>query len=152
MIDKTTVAVNNSEISPINKSNKYRLTFITGQATQLEPKSFPNKLLVSFDFVEEMFSEKFRAATQRPVEANYNVMDTDYQNYAIVMNCRDFGFFTIEMGWILSRKQEFRGTKLFQTVQEKARKNFGFNIENAISTGQDPDNCEFDEVQYYSRE
>ena len=30
-----------------------------------------------------MFSERFRAATQRPVEANYNVMDTDYQNYAI---------------------------------------------------------------------
>ena len=48
-----------------------------------QPKSYPNKLLVSFDFVEEMFSEKFRAATQRPVEANYNVMDTDYQNYAI---------------------------------------------------------------------
>ena len=68
------------------------------------------------------------------------------------MNCRDFGFFTIEMGWILSREQEFRGTKLFKTVQEKSRKNFGFNTENAISTGQDPENCEFDEVQYYNKE
>ena len=99
-------------------------------------------------------------------KSNYNVMDTDFNNYSIgkiilklfqtlyllrllVMNCRDYGFFTVEMGWILSRKQEFRATKQFKQIRDKAQKKFGFRVENAILSKQDPDDCEFDMVKYY---
>merc|ERR1712130_695280 len=152
-IDATTVSVNNTEISPIymnrdTNQTQHQLTYILGKAKQTDPKKFPNKLNVSFDFGTKPMEDQFRKFF-KDRKSNYNVMDTDFNNYSIVMNCRDYGFFTVEMGWILSRKQEFRATKQFKQIRDKAQKKFGFRVENAILSKQDPDDCEFDMVKYY---
>jgi hypothetical protein len=72
--------VNNTQIQRIKNSDEWKLSGAIGEAKQVKPDSFPNKLSVSFDignkFVEwaiDLFSP----------EANYNVMATNYDDYAI---------------------------------------------------------------------
>ena len=48
------------------------------------------------------------------------------------MNCYEVGGFTVELGWILSRDQDFRSTKAYPKIVKKAVTNFRFKTENAI--------------------
>ena len=65
------------------------------------------------------------------------------------MNCRDNGRFTIEEGWILSKNQGFRKTKQFQEVMEKAINLFYFKTEKTIEAAQEPEDCDYDYIEYY---
>ena len=49
----------------------------------------------------------FTGRTPSPTErANYQILDTDYDSYAIVYDCRDYGFFSFDYLWILAREPE----------------------------------------------
>ena len=67
--------MNNTSIEPESGSDLWYLSWILGKAEQVSPDTHPNKLLVSFNF------NPARAVRDR--RANYNVMDTDYENYTI---------------------------------------------------------------------
>merc|ERR1712227_1190102 len=110
--DATSVTVNNTAIEPERGSDLWYLSWILGKAEQVSPDTHPNKLLVSFNF------NPARALRDR--RSNYNVMDTDYENYTIVMDCveiRHVG--SVEFGWILSRDQKFRESEMFSQVHKK---------------------------------
>merc|ERR1712168_173619 len=79
-VDDITVSVNNSEIQPAKKG-KMKRTFITGEAYQTEPESFPNKIHVGFEFnnkVANFFYNLFSGGGD-----NYWVMETDYNKYSL---------------------------------------------------------------------
>merc|ERR1712228_1142083 len=99
---------------------------------QVDPLNFPNKLQVEFEFsVPEMRQQN--TASQA---GNYHVMETDYEDYSIVMNCMQGKSFTIEFGWILSKNQQFRETTKYQDVLRTAVEKFGFKTEQAIEAEQ----------------
>lgn len=134
----TTVEVNNTQIVPIKRSDKWRLQWGLGEAEQLMPDTFPNKLYVSFD--------SFTKNYLRWLGPNYNVMDTDYDNYTVVMGCMGFWFFKIEFGWILGR-QDIRNTELYNEVLERAINDFGFKTKGTIEPPQV--DCTYDFVNEY---
>ena len=39
-----------------------------------------------------------------PVDGDYEILDTDYDSYAVVYSCSQFLFFKYELGWILTRE------------------------------------------------
>merc|ERR1712154_5198 len=132
--DETSVTVNNTGIEP--DGDLWYLSWILGQAEQTEPETHPNKLYVSFNF------NPARAARR----SNYNVMETDYENYSIVWSCRDNGSFTTEYVWILSRDQQFRETEMFQKVLQIAVEKYGLQTEKVIMPIHD--DCTYDYVKY----
>jgi len=131
--------VNNTSIEPESGSDLWYLSWILGKAEQVSPDTHPNKLLVSFNF------NPARAVRDR--RSNYNVMDTDYENYTIVMDCVEIGQVgSVEFGWILSRDQQFRESEMFAQVHQKAIEQFGFKTENTIQASQD--DCTYDYIKY----
>jgi len=140
LIDQITVSVNNSNVVPA-ENGEFSHEVLLGEAYQVEPETFPNKLYVSWYKDQKEASAKTGSAR---AEANYNVMDTDYENYAIIRGCRDNGFYTTETGSILSRNQAFQETEMFKEVVERAEKEFGFIPERANLISQDPTDCEYD--------
>jgi len=69
---------------------------VTGTAVLAEPdnSAVPASLIVNF-------------GRRRSSKANYNIIDTDYDNYAIVYFCKnEFFFFKSELLWILTRAQK----------------------------------------------
>lgn len=52
---------------------------------------------------------------------DYEVIDTDYENYSIVYSCQDYLMFHVKYGWVLSRDTEFDGEKLLDTLVEKGK-------------------------------
>jgi len=139
LIDETTISVNNSNIFPANDgSGQKQLQFILGQGIQTEPETFPNKLYVSFNFGGQ--------PSITVGESNYFVMDTDYENYSIVMPCTNNGVYTVEYGYILGRNQAFFNTDLFKEVLAKAETEFDFKTNRAEKVPQSPEDCKFDFV------
>ena len=71
-----------------------------GSATLGEPNnpSKPGKLIVRFDG---------QPAFTQSTTTNYNILDTDYDSYAIVYSCNQkfFDLFKTELLWILTRER-----------------------------------------------
>ena len=132
------------------------LQCLSGNAYILD-ESFPNKLLVTFDFGKQSFN-------YRNERANYWIMETNYDEYAIVMSCQNLGEFIVEYGWVMARfvfvsflwfsnilrEQNLRTTKpaRYNEIYEKAR---GFSkvwdrSEIFITPQTD---CEYDRVTVY---
>jgi len=63
-----------------------------GEAVIVDPAE-PAKLQVSF------------GGMPTGGEPNYFVMDTDYDNFAVVYSCSTFGFLNTQFAWILTREQ-----------------------------------------------
>jgi len=137
LIDETTVSVNNTNVIPLN-GGRQKLEYLVGQGKQTEPETFPNKFYVSFNFGGQ--------PDTNVGEANYNVMDTDYENYSIVTNCEDNGVSTVEYTSILSKNQSFLKTEMFKDVLAKAESEFGFKTNLAREVPQEPEDCQFDFV------
>lgn len=57
-------------------------------------------------------------------------------------DCQDFGNYTNEMFWILSRSQDFHKTEMYEEVVQRAVEKFGFRRELAYETPQE--DCEYD--------
>merc|ERR1711973_44174 len=79
-IDDVTVSVNNSQISQTRRG-KWESGGIMGKAVQTDPEDWPNRLSVTFDFPNkalDWFVGLFESG-----KPNYNIMDTDYDNYVI---------------------------------------------------------------------
>ena len=55
--------------------------------------------------------------------ANYDILETDYNNYAVVHSCQQyvFGLYKSEFSWILSREPLGPGEKLSQ-IEKNGRK------------------------------
>jgi apolipoprotein D and lipocalin family protein len=68
-----------------------------------------------------------------PVTGNYNVIETDYNSFAIIYSCTDYFFFKKEYAWVLSRTRSIEADKIKILVQKL--KNYT-NIENLITTDQ----------------
>jgi len=63
------------------------------------------------------------------------------------MNCVEKLNISIEYGWILSRAQNFRKTKMYKDILKKAVQRYGFKTEKSIEANQD--DCHFDMTDYY---
>lgn len=86
--------LNNGSISVANSDVEAgKLNTIFGVASPL-PNSSEAKLIVEFPG---------NSFTQRGVP-NYNVVATDYKNYAVVYTCASFNGNKLEFSWILARK------------------------------------------------
>ncbi|XP_030608475.1 apolipoprotein D-like isoform X2 [Archocentrus centrarchus] len=97
---------------------------ISGTAKAADP-SEPAKLLVSF----------FENSPPAP----YWVLSTDYDNYALVYSCTDFGEVHGEFIWILSRQP----TLPQETLEElqNTLSSFGASVDELLDTNQDVDYC-----------
>ena len=55
-----------------------------------------------------------------PVDGDYEILDVDYDSYAVVYSCSQFLFFKYELGWILTRKpqvsQDLVGCKVIYRI------------------------------------
>ena len=60
-------------------------------------------------------------------------------------DCQDFGNYTNEMFWILSRSQDFHNTEMYEEVVQRAVEQFGFIRELAIESPQE--DCVYDYVK-----
>jgi len=146
MDDPTVVEVNNTQIN-MDDNGLWRASFSIGEAKQVYPEDFPNKLKVSFpmdnaflSWIVDLFSGK----------TNYHIMETDYDNYSLVMGCQKFWFIRVEYAWILSRTRDFRSNDpLFDTVLERAQTRYGLETTNAIYDIQQ--DCQYDYREYYDR-
>lgn len=71
-------------------------------------------------------------------------METDYENYAIVMSCTNYGFFRSTFFWILSRNPNFRNTASFDEVLNSAVDNYQIKSDSLhyVNTV----NCDFDRI------
>ena len=61
-----------------------------------------------------------RFSTHAPY-GDYEVIDTDYDTYAVVYSCHDYLAFHIKYGWVLSRDTEFDGNTQLQYIVEKGK-------------------------------
>lgn len=75
-------------------ANRHRYTSITGRAYAKDP-SQPARLSLHLDGV--------------PFEGNYWLIDTDYDNYALVYSCSDLprGMGRLDQGFVLSRGKNY---------------------------------------------
>jgi len=138
--DETSITVNNTSIEPERDSDKWYLSWVLGQAEQVRPLAHPNQLYVSFNF-------NAARASRAPRRSNYDVMDTDYETYTIIMSCVELpAIGSVEYGWILARDQKFRETEMFAKVHQKAIDEFGFKTEKTIQAQQT--NCTYDYIKY----
>ncbi|CBY14706.1 unnamed protein product [Oikopleura dioica] len=142
--DERNILVNNTHVIAYTDGDHHgnELQCLSGNAYILD-ESFPNKLLVTFDFGKQSFN-------YRNERANYWIMETNYDEYAIVMSCQNLGEFIVEYGWVMAREQNLRTTKpaRYNEIYEKAR---GFSkvwdrSEIFITPQTD---CEYDRVTVY---
>ena len=71
----------------------------------------------------------FSGKTPTPDErANYQILDTDYDTYAIVYDCRDYGFFSFDYLWILAREPEISDQLTLELIGkiEEMLPNYGY--------------------------
>ena len=85
----------------------------------------PGELIVNFED-QPSFS--------RSTSTNYNVIDTDYDNFTIIYSCNNYGFLKSELLWILTR-QRFPGKLLINHLMQKIRK-LGLNTSRLKRTDQ----------------
>jgi len=96
-----------------------------GTATLNDPNdpNRPGELIVNFGgFQPESTS------------TNYNVVDTDYDQYAVVYSCNNKLFFKSEILWILTRKQ-FPSPYLIKHIKKRIR-SFGLDTRRLKRTNQ----------------
>ncbi|CBY35171.1 unnamed protein product [Oikopleura dioica] len=145
-VDASTISVNNSHIIPYsdNSGSGLELQEILGNAKILDA-NFPNKLLVYFDY-------GYQLSASRDERSNYWIMDTNYDEYAIIMNCEDFGSFSLEWGWLLTRDQNIRENNP-QRWAELMDIAIGFSDvwerEEILMIPQDPNDCTYDKESYW---
>jgi len=72
----------------------------------------PGELVVNFD-AQPSFT--------RASSTNYNIIDTDYDNFTIIYTCNDYGFIKSEILWILTRER-FPDRYLIKSLLKKIRK------------------------------
>merc|ERR1712223_410936 len=84
-----------------------------GNAVLADPDNpfSPGELIVNFDS---------QPSFTRARSANYNVIDTDYDNFSIVYSCNNYGFLKSEILWILTRKR-FPARPLISHLLRKIR-------------------------------
>jgi lipocalin len=68
-----------------------------------------------------------------PVRGKYNVIETDYNSFAIIYSCTDYFIFKKEYAWVLSRTRTLKEDET-KILVEKLR-NYT-NIENLITADQ----------------
>jgi len=96
-----------------------------GTATLNDPNdpNRPGELIVNFGgFQPESTS------------TNYNVVDTDYENFAVVYSCNNKLFFKSEILWILTRKQ-FPSPYLIKDIKKRIR-HYGLDTRRLKRTNQ----------------
>merc|ERR1719189_1090155 len=131
-IDDVTVSVNNSRIErvargfPVSAIGQWTLGWGLGKAVQPMPNEAPNRLRVELDSMSA-FSKWLIGSSP-----NYNVVATDYENYALIFSCQKILFWKVEYAWILSRARDFRDTPQFSQVRQMAVDDFGLQTENNI--------------------
>ncbi|XP_076445787.1 apolipoprotein D-like [Babylonia areolata] len=92
-----------------------------GEAVVLDPKR-PGELKVTFPQSPASLNDD---------SPNYFVVDTDYENFAVVFSCTDFFIGNFQFAWILTRGQGVRPANLesiYKTLREA-----GINTKNFIT-------------------
>uniref|UniRef100_UPI003AAB0601 apolipoprotein D-like n=1 Tax=Centroberyx gerrardi TaxID=166262 RepID=UPI003AAB0601 len=97
---------------------------ITGSAKAKDP-SEPAKLEVSF----------FESTPPAP----YRVLSTDYDGYALIYSCTDYGLFHVDFAWIMSRQPSMLG----QTIDylHSILASAGVSVDKLLITNQDTTFC-----------
>ncbi|KAL8575376.1 hypothetical protein ACOMHN_048669 [Nucella lapillus] len=122
----TLIAIRSRSSTPAYKRStcdlffKYRKPIVAvGEAVVVDPAK-PGELQVSFG--------NMPAGDGKP---NYFVVDTDYENFAVVFSCSDFGIGNIQFLWILTRAQGRRPDN--QGAIEKTLTNSGVDLRPFIT-------------------
>ncbi|CAG5085943.1 Oidioi.mRNA.OKI2018_I69.PAR.g11056.t1.cds [Oikopleura dioica] len=117
--DDFSVKVNNTQI--YERDGVRDLTGGVGQAVQ-EIDDKPNWLTVTFNLESAFASWISKLFTSK---GNYKMMDTDYDNYAVVMGCERYWFITVEQAWVLARDPNFLQTDQYRELMDNAIENWG---------------------------
>ncbi|CAG5111276.1 Oidioi.mRNA.OKI2018_I69.chr2.g5598.t1.cds [Oikopleura dioica] len=137
-LEGNAVRVNNSMINEDPKSGQKVLSWALGRAT-VPNEEKNNKLIVVFDKIPSIgqwFINK--------LGPNYWVMDTDYDNYAIVMSCSNYGLFTSTYFWLLARDPNFRSTSAYIDIMDNVTTNF--KVKNSALITIDANSCDYDAI------
>ena len=88
----------------------------------------------------------------QPVWGAYDILQTDYDNYAVIYSCRAYwgGMFKYEYAWILMRQPHLRGSPEFKEIERKDKAilqrdvpSFNLNLLRQTAQGSDAD-CVYD--------
>lgn len=108
------------DIQPLNDKSGYNVhfngTWVVG--------GFPDSLDVKgrYNAAEQSAKLKIKPIPLFPKQ-NYWVLDTDYDNYALVWSCAEFYLNHYQLIWIFSRKPTLRPEHRFQAYQALAKNN-----------------------------
>merc|ERR1711973_900513 len=140
-IDDVTIKVNNTSLHPIEESpGKWYSSSTIGRGYQVYPDSHPNRIYV-----------KLPKDDDEPIELgrpNYDVMETDYENYSVVWTCSQLGYGTQESVYLEARDRNFRDNnpEWYRELLDRMVTKWGLQLEYTIEQNQD--NCE--EYEYIS--
>merc|ERR1719419_963265 len=118
------------------------MVFLQHDWTRLSgyPDSHPNRIYV-----------KLPKDDDEPIELgrpNYDVMETDYENYSVVWTCSQLGYGTQESVYLEARDRNFRDNnpEWYRELLDRMVTKWGLQLEYTIEQNQD--NCE--EYEYVS--
>ncbi|RZF40496.1 hypothetical protein LSTR_LSTR000375 [Laodelphax striatellus] len=82
------------------------LNRVTGKMSTSYGRAKPHYLAPSILNYQVDNSLPSYLARMLPQSGKYIILDTDYDNYAILYSCSDLGFFHADLLWVLGRKQD----------------------------------------------
>ena len=90
--------------------------------------------VIQVNYFQQHFIFIFFFRTAPIFEGNFWVLDTDYENFAILHVCKDYHFFNLQLNWLLGRTQ----TLETGDVQEALKKfeDAGIDVSKFIESDQ----------------
>ena len=125
-------------ISVYNKAHRFFLGWTGGEASAIQSDvTGPGSLNVNF-----------RGEPDASKPGNYFVINTDYDTYSIVYNCKEHfnGLFSSDVMWILAREPQLEDEALLDIIKVMEERVPGYNFfENHLMTRQNL-TCPYDKM------
>jgi len=140
--DEDTIEFYTTAVSP-GRMGQWKLSSMTADIKTYN-KDEPNRQTIVVPNYSNKYGSRIMNNIMKRMGPNHNVMATDYNNYAVIMNCYSMWMFNIQSGWIVTRDQKMRDSSDFDDVLDIA-KNVGWQDNRATQGSHD--DCTYDYVE-----